>query len=82
MLTSVHIPSHLLKQTDQRAHALGISRNRLIIRALERELATSPDWSPGFFDRLRATDNDLFEAVEEMHSALKRDRRSKSPRNF
>lgn len=82
MPTSVHIPSQLLKQADQRAHALGISRNRLIIRALERELTAGSDWSAGFFDRLRATDEDLCEAVDEMLSAVKSGRRSKAPRNF
>ncbi len=51
MPTSIHIPDKLLKEADKRAMALGISRNRLIVRALERELKAGSDWSPGFFDR-------------------------------
>jgi hypothetical protein len=36
MLTTVHIPDPLLKSVDRRAKALGISRNRLVVRALEQ----------------------------------------------
>jgi hypothetical protein len=70
MPTSVHIPDKLLKQADQRAKALGISRNRLIVRALERELQEGSDWSVGFFDRLRRIDDDTTKAVDEMMSAV------------
>ena len=35
---SIQIPNKLLKEAEKRAKALGISRNRLIVRALEREL--------------------------------------------
>ncbi|MGH9199830.1 MAG: ribbon-helix-helix protein, CopG family [Vicinamibacterales bacterium] len=33
MPTTVHIPDPLLKSVDRRAKALGISRNRLVVRA-------------------------------------------------
>jgi hypothetical protein len=82
MPTSIHIPENLLKQADKRAIALGISRNRLIVRALERELQAASDWSPGFFDRLRSIDNDTPKAVDELMSAVRASRRSKPPRHF
>lgn len=36
MPTTVHIPEALLESIDRRARALGVSRNRLIVRALEQ----------------------------------------------
>jgi hypothetical protein len=80
--TSVHIPSDLLKQADQRAAALGISRNRLIVRALQQELKSNSDWSPEFFDQLRAVDPDKTQAVNELKTAVQANRRSKSPVRF
>jgi hypothetical protein len=35
MPTTVHIPPALLKSVDRRAKALGISRNRFIVRAVQ-----------------------------------------------
>jgi metal-responsive CopG/Arc/MetJ family transcriptional regulator len=34
--TSIHVPRELLQELDERAASLGISRNRLVLRALER----------------------------------------------
>ena len=82
MATSVHIPDKLLKEADKRAMALGISRNRLIVRALERELQERSDWSPGFFDTLRSIEHDTAGAVDELISAVKAGRRSKPPQRF
>lgn len=82
MPTSVHIPDKLLKQADRRAKALGISRNRLIVRALERELKDGADWSVGFFDRLRGVDHETADAVADMLTAILHARRSKSPRRL
>jgi metal-responsive CopG/Arc/MetJ family transcriptional regulator len=82
MPTSVHIPETLLQQADQRAKALGISRNRLIVRALARELQEGSDWSPGFFERLRLIDDETAAAFEESMSAVRQRRRSKSPPSF
>jgi len=82
MPTSVHIPAPLLKQAEKRAKALGISRNRLIVRALARELEQGGEWSQGFFERLRAVDDDTAEGVDEMMAAIRRGRRSKSPQQF
>ena len=82
MPTRVHIPDRLLKQADKRAKALGISRNRLIVRALERELEAGSEWSIGFFDRLRSVDGGIVQAVDEMSSHVRRSRRSKRPIRF
>jgi metal-responsive CopG/Arc/MetJ family transcriptional regulator len=56
MPTSVHLPRRLLDALDQRARRLGISRNRLIVRVLERELGREGQWSPGFMQRLTEVD--------------------------
>ena len=76
MPTSVHIPKPLLDAVDRKARTLRLSRNRLIIRALERELEEDLDWSPGFFDRLSPVDKATAAAVDEMLSAIQAGRRS------
>jgi hypothetical protein len=82
MPTSVHIPDQLLQQADQRARALGISRNRLIVRALARELREGSEWSQGFIEQLRTIDDDTTAAVDEMLAAIRRSRRSKAPKQL
>ena len=77
MATSVHIPKVLLDAVDRRAQALRISRNRLILKALERELQEDPGWSAGFFERLASPDAALAGAAEEMLDHIRRNRRSK-----
>jgi metal-responsive CopG/Arc/MetJ family transcriptional regulator len=80
--TSVHIPDRLLQAADKRAKALGISRNRLIVQALQHELEQRSDWPKGFFDLLRATDKETAEWVDEMMAAIRESRRSKPPIQF
>lgn len=70
MATSIHLPQPLLKAVDRKARALKISRNRLIVRALERELASSSDWSPGFFQQLSAVEPETVEAVDDLLAAV------------
>ena len=77
MATTVHVPPALLAAVDRRARALDVSRNRLIIRALERELREGADWSLGFFDRVAGVDADTVAAVDELDAAIRRGRRSK-----
>lgn len=77
MATSVHIPKPLLEAVDRRAQALRISRNRLILKALERELQEDPGWSAGFFEQLAATDQPLADAADEMLAHIRAGRRSK-----
>jgi hypothetical protein len=42
--TTIHIPSDLLKRVDQRAKALGASRNRIIRDAIEASLGANGSW--------------------------------------
>ena len=79
MPTSVHIPKPLLQAVDRRARALKISRNKLIIQALEREVTAGADWPPGFFEQLGYADPELVSAVSEMSRAIAANRRSKAP---
>jgi metal-responsive CopG/Arc/MetJ family transcriptional regulator len=79
MPTTVHIPAALLKSVDRRAKALGVSRNRLIVRALEQAVSERSGWSPEFLERLRTVDHETSGAVDEMLAAVRQTRRSKSP---
>jgi len=79
MPTSVHLPKKLLDAADRRAKALGMSRNRLIIRALERELAAETAWSRGFFEKFTPLTKGDAKAVDEMVNAIRQNRRSKKP---
>jgi metal-responsive CopG/Arc/MetJ family transcriptional regulator len=82
MPTTVHIPDPLLKSVDRRAKALGISRNRLVIRALEQAVSVRADWSPEFLQRLRTVDRETSTAVDELLAAVTKARRSKEPRDL
>jgi hypothetical protein len=76
MPTSVHIPKPLLAAVDRKAKALRISRNRLIIKALEAEVEER-GWSPGFFDKLRDLDPSTAKAFRETMDVVRAARRSK-----
>lgn len=82
MPTSVHIPKQLLEAVDRRARALRISRNHLIVLALEREMKQTAAWSPGFFDRLSEVDEPTAKAVDDLLSAVRTGRRSKEPQQL
>jgi phytoene/squalene synthetase len=77
--TTVHIPPRLLASAQHRADALGISRNRLIIRALERELGEAEAWSEEFLRGLRAVDPQTAKAAADLLAEVTRRRRSKRP---
>ena len=79
MPTSVHIPKALLEAVDRRARALNLSRNKLIVQALEREVTAGADWPADFFEKLAAADADLIEAVDDMSKAIEAGRKSKGP---
>ena len=66
MPTTVHIPDPLLKSVDRRAKALGISRNRLVVRALEQAVSVRSGWAPEFLQRLRHVDRETSAAVDEL----------------
>ena len=82
MPTSVHIPEKLLKKADKRAKALGISRNRLIVQALEKELEQQSDWSPGFFEQFTPLDAETARLFDESMAVVKASRRSKKAPPF
>ena len=78
MPTTVHIPRPLLERADARAKALGISRNRLIVEALEARLQTHDTW-PAELVRLltQPSDSDVSKAADEMNEAIRKHRRSR-----
>ena len=82
MSTTVHIPKALLEAVDRKAENLNISRNRLIVRVLEREVTPGSDWSPGFLSRMKSVDKGTATAVNEMLSAIGMARRSKQPKKL
>lgn len=79
MPTSIHIPSNLLHALDRRAKALRISRNRFIVRAVERELDRETEWSPGFFEFLEEIEPEDARAIDEMLETIESRRSSKAP---
>ena len=82
MPTTVHLPSALLKSVDRRAKALGLSRNRLIIRALERAVSDRSSWAPEFLEKLRNVDQETTTAVDELLADVKQARQSKPPHDL
>jgi predicted transcriptional regulator len=65
MPTTVHVPPALLRSVDRRAKALGLSRNRLIVRALEQVVRDRSAWAPEFLQKLREVDQGTVEAVDD-----------------
>jgi hypothetical protein len=82
MATSVHLPKVLLDAVDRKARTMRISRNQLVVQALERELHGGTGWSPGFFDRLSDINPDTAETVEALRQTVLKSRRSKPPRQL
>jgi metal-responsive CopG/Arc/MetJ family transcriptional regulator len=82
MPTTVHIPAALLKSVDRRAKALGVSRNRLIVRALERAVSERAGWAPEFLEKLRTVDDETAAAVDHLVKDVKQARRSKPPHDL
>lgn len=79
MATTVHIPEPLLKSVDRRAKALGISRNRLVVRALEQAVRDRSEWAPEFLERLRQVDRETTAAADELLDTVTKARQSKKP---
>ena len=79
MATSIHFPRELLDAVDRRARTLKLSRNRFIVRTLERELGENKEWSPGFFDLLRKVGGRNKKAIGEMTAAIVASRTRKRP---
>ena len=79
MPTSVHLPKPLLEAVDRRARRLKMSRNRFIVRTLEREIDRESDWSPGFFEKLADISTEDIDAVNEMAREIAKHRTRKGP---
>jgi metal-responsive CopG/Arc/MetJ family transcriptional regulator len=77
MPTSVHLPVELLEAVDRRARALRISRNQLVVRALEREVQGGNDWSPQFFEMLADVAPETRDDVDELLKHVRGARTSK-----
>ena len=79
MPTTVHIPDDHLVALDRRAKELGISRNRLIVKAVEQSLRHDSEWPAEFLRQLRTRDPEHDGAVDEMLEHILKNRRSKGP---
>lgn len=79
MPTTIHVPAPLLTAVDRRAKALRISRNRLIVQALEQAVHERSGWSREFLDRLRDVDAATAAGVDQLTMEIKQARRSKTP---
>ena len=80
MSTTVHLPPDLLAAVDREAQGRKMSRNRYIINALERALATETAWSARFVEELAATQADGASApLEDLRNAIAARRTRKGP---
>ena len=81
MSTTIHMPVPLLAAVDRQARNLEMSRNRYIIRALERTLASETEWSAAFVEELATARADVEgnRALEELRAAIAASRTRKGP---
>ena len=81
MSTTVHLPADLLASIDRQARALAMSRNRYVIRALERSLASETAWSTDFVEELASAraDGEGRRALEELRAVVAAGRTRKGP---
>jgi hypothetical protein len=78
MPTTVHIPRPLLARADARAKSLGISRNKLIVQALEARLQAADRWPDDLVELLSSPpDTGLQQTVDQMSEAIRRRRRNR-----
>ncbi len=81
MSTTVHLPPELLASVDYHAKELGVSRNRYIIRALQRTLDTETRWSNRFLEVLGAarSDAEARQSLKKTLAAVAANRTRKAP---
>ena len=79
---TVYMPAALLKSVDRRARALGVSRNRVVVRALEQAVSARSGWAPEFLEKLRHVDQKTTTAIDELLAGVKQERRSKTPHDL
>jgi len=79
MATTVHLPADVLKALDKRARVLGVSRNKLIVNAIKRDLglAEANGWPPGFFESFGGMDDETKRTFDETMADVAKSRRSK-----
>jgi metal-responsive CopG/Arc/MetJ family transcriptional regulator len=78
MPTTIHIPVTLLERVDTRAKTLGISRNRLILEALEEKVGARDEWSPELVQMLtNPVSPAAGKALEESLAVVRNRRRSR-----
>ena len=82
MPTTVHIPDPLLKSVDRRAKALGISRNRLVVRALEEAVSVRSGWAQNSCSDCDTSIATRARPWTSCSIAVTQARRSKEPRNL
>lgn len=79
MATTIHVPDALLRRIDVRAKALGVSRNRLILAALESTIDRTRTWAPELIamlhEPLDRTTTELFQATMTVVRRTRRRRR-------
>ncbi len=77
----MHLPADLLASVDRQAQSLAMSRNRYIVRALERALATETGWSAEFVEELASARTDIEgrRALEELRAVAAARRTRKGP---
>ncbi len=82
--TTVHIPEPLLARVDARARARGVSRNRLVVEALEQSLGTGASWPAELLEMLRSpldegTKDALEQSLAQVRARRANRRRGRSP---
>ena len=78
--TTIHIPPELLAAVDAKAKASGLSRNRLITKALEKLVHEEEGWDANFLRRLgEPLSQDAVEDLDEMMQVVQKTRSSKPP---
>jgi metal-responsive CopG/Arc/MetJ family transcriptional regulator len=76
--TTIHIPDPLLERVDTRAKTLGISRNRLILEALEEKVGARDDWAPELLHMLaEPISSSAGQALETSLTVVRRRRSSR-----
>ena len=77
----MHLPADLLASVDRQARSLAMSRNRYIVRALKRALATETGWSAEFVEELASARADVEgrRALEQLRTVVAASRTRKGP---
>lgn len=78
--TTVHIPEDTLRRIDRIAQRRGISRNKVVLEALEETIARDRgEWPQSFFEAPYGADEarELAEATRELETAIRNSRRNR-----